>query len=90
MFRYVNISCNFVNKVNNFPGNICRSPIAEAVFQQLVKERSIEDQWVIDSAALGNWHEGNPADSRARKTLKNHNIVYTGRARQVPYQLFIT
>lgn len=48
-----------------------------------MRERGIEDQWVIDSAALGNWHEGNPANSRARQTLKNHNIKYTGRARQV-------
>lgn len=50
-----------------------------------MKERGVEDQWVIDSAAIGNWHEGNPADSRARNTLKNHDIVYTGRARQVAY-----
>lgn len=66
-----------------FLGNICRSPIAEAVFQQLLKERGIEQEWCVDSAALGNWHAGKLPDSRARNTLKNHNILYTGRARQV-------
>lgn len=81
---------DFALKVIFFsPGNICRSPIAEAVFQQLVKERGVADHWVIDSAAIGNWHEGNPADSRARSTLKEHHIEYTGRARQVAVLLIL-
>lgn len=54
-----------------------------------MKERGIQDQWIIDSAAIGNWHEGNLADSRARKTLKNHNIEYTGRARQVGLYIYL-
>lgn len=64
-------------------GNICRSPIAEAVFSHIIKERGIEEQWKVDSAALGGWHAGNPPDRRASATLKRHNIEYNGRARQV-------
>ncbi|XP_060532633.1 low molecular weight phosphotyrosine protein phosphatase 1-like [Cylas formicarius] len=64
-------------------GNICRSPIAEAVFSQIIEERGIADRWKVDSAALGGWHSGNPPDSRAQNTLMEHNIVYNGRARQI-------
>lgn len=35
-------------------GNICRSPIAEAVFAHLIKERGLTDKWFTDSAATGN------------------------------------
>lgn len=34
-------------------GNICRSPIAEAVFAHLVRQRAIADQWFTDSAGTG-------------------------------------
>ena len=34
-------------------GNICRSPIAEAVFAHLIKQRGLTDQWFTDSAATG-------------------------------------
>ncbi|CAH0548816.1 unnamed protein product [Brassicogethes aeneus] len=64
-------------------GNICRSPIAEGVFQHLVKERNLGDKWEIDSAGLGGWHSGNRPDSRAMKTMQKYNIEYTNRARQI-------
>ncbi|XP_066153644.1 low molecular weight phosphotyrosine protein phosphatase 1-like [Euwallacea fornicatus] len=64
-------------------GNICRSPIADAVFCKLGKEKGVEEQWKIDSAAIGAWHVGNPPDSRAIQTLKNHNVPYNGHARQI-------
>lgn len=34
-------------------GNICRSPIAEAVFIDEVKKAGVESNWEIDSAAIG-------------------------------------
>ncbi|XP_018562437.1 low molecular weight phosphotyrosine protein phosphatase 1 [Anoplophora glabripennis] len=64
-------------------GNICRSPIADAIFQHLLKERGIADQWEVDSAGIGGWHAGNRPDSRARNVLKKYNIEYNGRARQI-------
>lgn len=66
-----------------FLGNICRSPIADAVFQHLVKEKGVADQWEVDSAAIGGWHVGSLPDFRARNVLKKYNIEYNGRARQV-------
>ncbi|XP_076032027.1 low molecular weight phosphotyrosine protein phosphatase 1-like [Oratosquilla oratoria] len=63
-------------------GNICRSPIAEAVFNYTLNQRGIED-WEVDSAAIGEWHIGNSPDFRARGTMKKHNIPMNHKARQV-------
>ncbi|XP_065168146.1 low molecular weight phosphotyrosine protein phosphatase-like [Atheta coriaria] len=70
-------------------GNICRSPIAEAVFLHLVKQRKLEDKWIADSAATGSWHTGSLPDKRALSTLKKHNIPYNNTARQVHRDDFI-
>uniref|UniRef100_A0A914UP46 Low molecular weight phosphotyrosine protein phosphatase n=1 Tax=Plectus sambesii TaxID=2011161 RepID=A0A914UP46_9BILA len=65
-------------------GNICRSPIAEAVFIELLKERGLTDQWVVDSAAVINYHEGKGPEKRAVATLNSHGITdYHHRVRQV-------
>ncbi|KAK2160678.1 hypothetical protein LSH36_128g05018 [Paralvinella palmiformis] len=64
-------------------GNICRSPIAEAVFRHQVKEAGLEDKWYIDSAAIGTWHVGGRADSRAIKCLKTKGIETDHIVRQI-------
>ncbi|WP_163580980.1 low molecular weight protein-tyrosine-phosphatase [Gracilibacillus saliphilus] len=65
-------------------GNICRSPMAEAVFRHIVKEKGVEDQFVIDSAGLGDWHIGNPPHQGTRAKLDELNISYHGqKARQI-------
>ena len=43
-------------------GNICRSPAAEAVMQQLVDRAGLHDNFVIDSAGTYGGHAGEPAD----------------------------
>lgn len=64
-------------------GNICRSPMAEAVFQHSVNQAGLGDQFEIDSAGTGGWHTGEQAHSGTRNVLKVNNIPYDGRARQV-------
>nr|CAD7410822.1 unnamed protein product [Timema poppensis] len=64
-------------------GNICRSPIAEAVFLHLVKQRGLASKWHVDSAALGSWHIGKSPDSRAVKCIKSHGLEYSHKARQI-------
>lgn len=64
-------------------GNICRSPMAEAVFQKLVEEAGLTHLIEVDSAGLGNWHVGEMAHEGTRRVLAKHDIDYTGRARQV-------
>lgn len=67
-------------------GNICRSPMAEAVFQHLVHEAGLADKFHIDSAGTGSWHIGEKAHRGTRAILQEHGIVYNGRARQVTGQ----
>lgn len=64
-------------------GNICRSPMAEAVFQNLVNEAGLAGQFEIDSAGMADWHSGEWADRRTLAVLKKHDIPYAGRSRQV-------
>lgn len=65
-------------------GNICRSPSAEGVFRHLVESKELSEQFEIDSAGTGNWHAGNPPDTRAQLTAKQRGIDLSGlRARQV-------
>jgi len=55
-------------------GNICRSPMAEGAFRRLVAERDLSDCFEIDSAGLGNWHEGQAPDSRAQQAATRRGI----------------
>jgi len=64
-------------------GNICRSPAAEAIFHNLINEKGIGNQFIVDSAGTGNWHVGKKADSRMRIAAKQRNIHITSNARQI-------
>ena len=64
-------------------GNICRSPAAEAIFNQKIKERDVENYFVVDSAGTGGWHIGNLPDQRMRTTALSKGIELTSRARQI-------
>jgi len=39
-------------------GNICRSPMAEGVFQHLIQAEGLADRIRVDSAGTGRWHVG--------------------------------
>ncbi|WP_438445814.1 low molecular weight protein-tyrosine-phosphatase [Gorillibacterium sp. sgz5001074] len=65
-------------------GNICRSPMAEAVFRHKVKMAGLEDRIRTDSAGTGDWHTGQPPHEGTRKVLRSNGISYEGiAARQV-------
>jgi protein-tyrosine phosphatase len=64
-------------------GNICRSPLAEGIFQHKLSQRGVEHKYMVDSAGTGNWHAGDLADSRMRATALSHGIDLKSRARQV-------
>ncbi len=64
-------------------GNICRSPMAEGVFQHLVKERGLQDQISCDSAGTSGFHAGEEADERMRATATAHDITLTHRSRKL-------
>ena len=64
-------------------GNICRSPAAEGIFKQKIKDRDLEKLFVVDSAGTGSWHVGNLADPRMRETALSRGIELTSRSRKI-------
>jgi protein-tyrosine phosphatase len=52
-------------------GNICRSPMAEAVMRRLLEEEGLEHAVEVDSAGTTSWHVGDPADRRAVAALRD-------------------
>ncbi|MCB0631553.1 MAG: low molecular weight protein-tyrosine-phosphatase [Saprospiraceae bacterium] len=62
-------------------GNICRSPLAEGIMQEKIRERGLE--WSVDSAGTGSWHIGEKPDVRSISEARRNGIDITRqRARQ--------
>jgi len=64
-------------------GNICRSPMAEAMFRKKVEEEGLAEVFEIDSAGIGNWHVGEGPDPRAVRAAARYGVAVTHKARQV-------
>lgn len=64
-------------------GNICRSPMAEAVFAHLVREAGLESRIEADSAGTGNWHIDSSAHLGTLGILEENGIEYDGVGRQI-------
>ena len=64
-------------------GNICRSPMAEAVFAHKVKAAGLEKEIEADSAGTGDWHLGQPPHRGTRALLSERRIDYTHAARLI-------
>ena len=64
-------------------GNICRSPMAETVFKELVRRAGLEPSIAVSSAGTGDWHVGEPSDERTLAALAAQGFNGSGhRARQ--------
>jgi protein-tyrosine phosphatase len=55
-------------------GNICRSPLGEATFNELVREKGLEEYLWADSAGTAGYHVGKHADPRSVKVAAKHGI----------------
>ena len=53
-------------------GNICRSPLAHGIMEQLVREEELD--WDIDSAGTSNMHVGSAPDKRSIAVAKKYGI----------------
>jgi protein-tyrosine phosphatase len=49
-------------------GNICRSPLAQGVFEDVLRREGLENEVFVDSAGTGSWHVGSPPDDRAQRS----------------------
>ena len=59
-------------------GNICRSPMAEAVPRHKIEQRGLQDKISVDSAGTGDWHIGSVPHEGTRKSLDSWQISYEG------------
>ncbi len=55
-------------------GNICRSPMAEAVFAHLVDEAGLADRFEIASSGTGAWHVGERPHRGTQAVLRTHQV----------------
>lgn len=68
-------------------GNICRSPMAEFIFRDMVTKRGLADQFEIASAGTSREELGNPVYPPAKRKLREHGIDPVGKtARQMTKQ----
>ena len=56
-------------------GNICRSPMAEAIMRQRLKERGI-DSIDVYSRGTGRWNLGQPPHEGTQNILNKHQIPF--------------
>jgi len=63
-------------------GNICRSPLAQGVFEDLLRNNNLQDKVECDSAGIIGYHSGSLADPRTRKESLRRGIELTHKARQ--------
>ena len=59
-------------------GNICRSPMAESMFRQLVAKANLSHQIQVDSAGTTDYEEGKPPYPGARQTMEQHGLPTAG------------
>ncbi|QLL31344.1 hypothetical protein HG536_0B02070 [Torulaspora globosa] len=65
-------------------GNICRSPMAEAVFKHVVTQKGLQDRFdVIDSFGTGGWHVGSDPDPRSAACCRSHKVFINHKAQQI-------
>jgi protein-tyrosine phosphatase len=53
-------------------GNICRSPLADALLRNKIKEQKLD--WIVDSAGTSGLHSGGKPDLRTMQNAERHGI----------------
>jgi len=53
-------------------GNICRSPLAEALLRREIERRELD--WEVASGGTANYHEGKPPDPRGQAEARKHGL----------------
>lgn len=66
--------------------NLCRSPLAEAVFQRHLALRGMSDKVRVSSAGISRSSQGQPADPRAVKLALQHGYQHIQQHRARPVQ----
>ncbi|OEK05423.1 low molecular weight protein-tyrosine-phosphatase [Roseivirga misakiensis] len=70
-------------------GNICRSPLAEGIFRQRIKERGMGDRFEVDSCGTAAYHIGKSPDERSVANAIKNGVNYEHAARQLKESDFL-
>ena len=62
--------------------NICRSPLAEGIFRQMVRARGLGERFTIDSAGVSAW-AGSPPHHLSAAVALDHGFDLEGVSRQL-------
>ena len=57
-------------------GNICRSPMAEYIFKDLLKKEELEKKYLVESAGTSNEEAGNDMHYGAKDKLNEKGVPY--------------
>jgi len=63
-------------------GNICRSPLAEAIFKDKLRRRGLDDRFLVDSCGTANYHVGDTPDPRTIANAKKKGVAIDHFGRQ--------
>lgn len=63
-------------------GNICRSPLAEAIFKDKIKKKKLDHLFTVDSCGTANYHIGDSPDSRTIANAKKNGVAIDHCGRQ--------
>jgi len=64
-------------------GNICRSPLAEAIFLHKVKARGLTELYYAESCGTANYHIGNAPDHRTIRNAVKNGVMIDHKCRQL-------
>lgn len=64
-------------------GNICRSPLAEGIFNRMIEEKGLSSEIECDSAGTIGFHSGELPNHGSRKVAKKHGFDLTHRSRMI-------
>jgi len=64
-------------------GNICRSPLAHAVFEEIAGKNGLKNRIRVESSGTHSYHRGEQADYRMRETAKRHGLTIDHGARRL-------
>lgn len=58
-------------------GNICRSPMAEFIMKDLIREKGLDSMFYVESCATSSEELGNDIYPPAKRTLDMHSVAYS-------------
>lgn len=64
-------------------GNICRSPLAEAIFKRQIDDRKLGHKYQADSCGTSGLHVGEKPDARTIRNARHHGLEIEHLGRQI-------